>query len=100
MSGGITGPWLVCALTGFVRDSDNKAVAIPFGENGSPAGDETAFARARLIATAPELLEAAQMGADAIEFAAKCVGPKLAIVLGDRAMFLRAAIAKATGGAA
>lgn len=54
------------------------------------------LADAAAIAALPELIEALRLNAEALESAAKCVGPDLAIVFSDRAMFARAALAKAT----
>lgn len=121
MSGPTPGPWLTCFLTGFVRTADNKAVAIPYGENGSCAGDDTAFANAALIAEAgtvatetglsprqladqrAELLEALR-GAEALVSCFMAVDgysrKELEEMGRATAPGLRAVIAKVTGGAA
>ena len=45
-----------------------------------------------------EAFDVLRLSAEALESAAKCVGGDLAIVLGDRAMFARAALARVGGG--
>lgn len=54
------GPWAANKDTAFVRtaDDDQYAVAAVYGRSGNAGDDDIAIANARLIAAAPELLDA------------------------------------------
>lgn len=74
------------------RDQAQAALA----EAGTVA-NETGLTPRQLADQRAELMEVLRLSAEAIESAIKCVGPSLAIVLGDRAMVARAALARCKG---
>lgn len=73
----------------------DRAVTFAAAYHLTNSAEDYAEARAA-VADAFDVL---RMSAEALESAAKCVGGDLALVLGDRAMFARAALARCQGAA-
>ena len=97
------GPWATYGEATFaghkVVDKNKRSVAA-FASNGTRPADER-NANARLIAAAPELLEAAKEHLAASEYSMSGEDDVAAMLrFGDAEKALRAAIAKAAGGAA
>ena len=95
------GPWHIIERTGHVSKSHEQTFDIMSGPNGSPhewdmVCDKAAGANARLIAAAPELLEACKAVSEAHAYIQR-TGSGETRALCEAVDLLRAAVAKAEG---
>jgi hypothetical protein len=110
LSDGANGEWQVTAPDAVDLKGEDWSVAMVFGSVGHDGGNGESDANARLIAAAPDLLEAAELlekAEDAHTNCVECEGeevpelcPKCFPLFDDARISRRLAITKATGSAA